>query len=190
MGNAADTKTKELVLFEKLKEGQSLAFDYFFERYYQGLCVYAIKIVGTESVSKDIVQDFFVRLWENRKNIEIGLSVKSYFIRSVHNRCLDHLAYRNIRTAYADQQLSILSDIDMTEFPLLDSELKQRIDDEIRRLPDGIRETFILSRFTGLSYRQIADQENISVKTVEYRISKALTSLRHGLSDYLYLLLL
>jgi RNA polymerase sigma-70 factor (ECF subfamily) len=190
MDSLTDTKAKELSLFEKFKGGQNKAFDYFFERYYQGLCVYALKIIGSEPASKDIVQDFFVRFWENRKTIKIEVSVKSYFIRSVHNRCLDYLSHQNIHAAYAEKQLSALTDNDLVELPLLDHELKQRIDSAINLLPDGIRETFVLSRYDGLSYQQIADLENISIKTVEYRISKALTLLRKGLSDYLYVLLL
>ena len=190
MEKQTDTKAKELSLFEKFKTEQSGVFDYFFERYYQGLCVYAEKIVGSEQVSKDIVQDFFLRFWENRKNIEIQVSIKSYFIRSVHNRCLDYLSHQQVRSMHMKNQLSVLSEDDLLEYPLLDSELKRQIEKEISRLPKGIRETFLLSRFEELSYQQIANQENISVKTVEYRISKALISLRKGLSDYLYLFLL
>lgn len=189
MSNSSDTKAKELSLFEKFKSGQTGVFDYFFERYYQGLCVYAVKIVGSEQASKDIVQDFFLRFWENRNRIEIHASIKSYFIQSVHNRCMDYLSYQNVRITHLQNQLSFLRDDDLQEYPLLDSELKRQIDQEISHLPDGIRETFLLSRFEGLSYQQIADQENISVKTVEYRISKALTFLRKGLSDYLYIIL-
>jgi RNA polymerase sigma-70 factor (ECF subfamily) len=190
MSNSSDTKATELSLFEKFKSGQTGVFDYFFERYYQGLCVYAAKIVGSEQASKDIVQDFFLRFWENRNSIEIHTSIKSYFIQSVHNRCMDYLSFRNVRTRHLRNELSILNDDDLLEYPLLDPELKRQIDEEIGRLPDGIRNTFLLSRFEGMSYQQIADQENISVKTVEYRISKALTSLRKGLSDYLYTILL
>lgn len=190
MGSLPDTKGKELELFEKLKEGQKKAFDYFFERYYQGLCVYSDKIIGSESVSKDIVQDFFVRLWEKRKDIAIGTNVKSYFIRSVHNRCMDYLSHQTVRATHAEYQRFSTNDDDLMEYPLLDFELKQIIDKSIARLPNGIRETFILNRFEGLSYQQIADQENISVKTVEYRMGKALTQLRKSLSDYLYLFLL
>lgn len=189
MNHSSKIKAKELSLFEQFKAGNNRIFDYFFERYYQGLCVYAAKIVESEMVSKDIVQDFFVRFWENRKTLEIHVSIKSYFIRSIHNRCLDYLAFRNVRTIHLQSQLSVLSEDDLLEYPLLDYELKHRIDEEINRLPQDIRNTFMLSRFEGLSYQQIADRDNISVKTVEYRISKALTSLRKGLGDYLYILI-
>jgi len=83
----------------------------------------------------------------------------------------------------------MMSEEDSQEYPLLDSELTKQIDKAIQNLPDGIRETFMLNRFDGLSYQQIAKQENVSVKAIEYRISKALTILRKDLGDYLLLLL-
>jgi len=185
-----NTRLKELNLFKQFKEGQTGVFDYFFERYYQGLCVYAFKLVGSEPASKDIVQDFFLRFWENRKIIEIQSSIKSYFIQAVHNRCMDYLSFHHVRAAYRQNKLLFRSEDDLLEYPLLDFELKRQIDSEISRLSEDIRATFILNRFEGLSYQQIANQENISVKTVEYRISKALNSLRKALDDYLYFIIL
>ena len=190
MGNELKEKVADLELFQKMEEGQSSAFDYFFERYYQGLCVYALKIVSSENVSKDIVQDFFVNLWENRKQLHVTSNVKAYFVRSIHNRCLDHLAHLNIKATHADYQLALSKTEEFYDYPLLNNELNEQIEKEIKKLPDGIRETFIQSRFEGLSYQQIADKEHISVKAVEYRMSKALTILRKALNDYLYLLLL
>ncbi len=186
----SNIKAKELGLFKQFKAGQTGVFNYFFERYYQGLCIYAAKMTGSEHTAKDLVQDFFLRFWENRKTIEIQISVKSYFIRSVHNRCLDYLSFQNVRTAHLQNRLLAFNDEDLLEYPLLDYELKQQISEAIRRLPDDIRNTFMRSRFEGLSYQQIADCECISVKTVEYRISKALTALREELRDYLYILIL
>jgi RNA polymerase sigma-70 factor (ECF subfamily) len=86
-------------------------------------------------------------------------------------------------------RLKMMSEEDLHEYPLLDSELTHQIELAIQKLPDGIRETFVLNRFEGFTYQQIATQENISVKTVEYRISKALAILRKDLGDYLLFLL-
>ena len=181
---------KEKQLFLEFQGGTHGVFDYFFDKYYQGLCVYAYRILKSNSEAEDLVQDFFVRILEKRKNIAIDSSVKSYFIRSIHNRCLDNLAHQKVRINHEQFRLKMLSEEDLQEYPLLDSELTQQIERAIKKLPEGIRETFILNRFDGLSYQQIAKQESISVKTVEYRISKALTILRKDLGDYLLLLLL
>jgi len=180
---------KEKQLFLDFQRGNHAVFDYFFDKYYQGLCVYAYRMLKSNSEAEDLVQDFFVRILENRKTISIETSIKSYFIRSVHNRCLDNLAHQKVKINHEQFRLKMMSDDDLQEYPLLDSELTKQIDKAIQNLPDGIRETFMLNRFDGLSYQQIAKQENVSVKAIEYRISKALTILRKDLGDYLLLLL-
>jgi len=180
---------KEKQLFLDFKEGDRAVFDYFFDKYYQGLCVYAYRMLKSNSEAEDLVQDFFVRILETRKTISIETSVKSYFIRSVHNRCLDHLAHQKVRINHEQFRLKMMSEEDLQQYPLLDSELTKQIERAIQNLPDGIRETFMLNRFESLSYLQIAKLENVSVKTVEYRISKALTILRKDLGDYLLFLL-
>lgn len=184
-----DNTIKEKKLFLDFQGGNQVSFDYFFDKYYQGLCVYAYRILKSNSEAEDLVQDFFVRILENRTTISIETSVKSYFIRSVHNRCLDNLAHKKVKINHEQFRLKMITEEDLHEYPLLDSELTLQIERAIQRLPDGIRETFTINRFEGLSYQQIAYQENVSVKTVEYRISKALTILRKDLGDYLFLLL-
>jgi RNA polymerase sigma-70 factor (ECF subfamily) len=180
----------EKQLFLEFQGGNHAVFDYFFDKYYQGLCVYAYRMLKSNSEAEDLVQDFFVRILENRAIISIETSVKSYFIRSVHNRCLDYLAHQKVKTTHEQFRLKMLSEEDLQEYPLLDSELTKQIERAVQNLPDGIRETFMLNRFENLSYQQIAKQENVSVKTIEYRISKALSILRKDLGDYLLLLLI
>lgn len=184
-----NTTLKEKQLFLDFQGGDHAIFDYFFDKYYKGLCVYAYRMLKSNTEAEDLVQEFFVRILENRRNIFIDTSVKSYFIRSIHNRCLDNLAHQLVKINHEQIRLKMLSVEDLQEYPLLDSELTQQIERAIQKLPDGIRETFMLNRFEGLSYLQIAKQDNISIKTVEYRISKALTILRKDLGDYLLFLL-
>ena len=180
----------EKQLFNDFQHGSQEIFDYFFEKYYPGLCVYAYRILKSNTEAEDLVQDFFVRLLENRKNVRIESSIKSYFIRSIHNRCLDYIAHQKVVSIHESYRLRIMTEEDFQDYPLLNNELRQQIDRAISNLPDGIRETFILNRFEGLSYQEIASRENLSVKTIEYRISKALAQLRKDLGEYLPLLLL
>jgi len=167
------------------QKGNDRLFDYFFDKYYQGLCVYAYKILNSQDKAEDVVQEFFVKIWDKRDNLTIASSVKAYFIRSVHNICLDHIARQDSRDTYKSYQLAHSSTKDLVDYPLLDFELEQLLNKTIDSLPDKIKETFILSRIDGLTYPQIAEQQGISVKTVEYRIGKALMILRTELSDYL-----
>ena len=180
---------REKQFFLDFQEGKIAKFDYFFEKYYAGLCVYAFHMLKSKSNAEDLVQEFFVRLLENRKKIEITSSVKSYFLRSVHNRCLDFIAHQEVVATFESYHLKTVTEEYFQDYTLIDSELKHRIDQAIQNLPDGIRETFIQNRFDGLSYKELAANENISVKTVEYRISKALGILRKELGDYLLLVI-
>jgi len=189
-GTKFNTISNEKQFFLDFQHGSQKMFDYFFDKYYQGLCIYAYRILKSNSEAEDLVQDFFMRLLENRKNIRIETSIKSYFLRSIHNRCLDCIAHHKVVSIHENYRLRMMSEDDFQEYPLLDNELGQQIEQAIKNLPDGIRETFILNRFESLSYQEIAKKENVSVKTVEYRISKALTQLRKDLGEYLPLLLL
>ena len=190
MSKQPEIERNDNALFKDFQRGRNVLFDYFFDKYYQGLCVYAYKMVLSRSPSEDIVQDFFIKLWEDRKFLNIESSLKSYFLRSIHNRCLDFLAHQNITETHRTYRLNHLSQEDIQEYPLLDFELEQRLQKAIESLPDGIRETFIMSRVEGLSYQEIAKRENVSVKAIEYRISKALSLLRNDLREYLPLALL
>lgn len=185
-----NTISQEKKLFLDFQNESPDMFDYFFEKYYQGLCVYAYRMLKSKTEAEDLVQDFFVRILENRKNIQIISSVKSYFIRSIHNRCLDYIAHQKVISAHENYFLKTMTENEFQEYPLLDSELKAQIDQAIQNLPEGIRKTFLSSRYDSMSYHEIAAKENISVKTVEYRISKALGILRKDMGDYLVILFL
>jgi len=190
MGGAEKTRGKDEFWFGEFKKGDLSGFDALFEKYYQGLCVYAVKIIGSEASAKDIVQDFFARFWETRRTIEITSGVKSYFVRSIHNRCLDYISHQNIKSIHRDYIKFHFTDDDLLEYPLLDFELKDKIAQAVEALPQGVKETFKLNRFDGMNYSEIASMQEISVKTVEFRIGKALSLLRESLSDYLFVLLL
>ena len=180
----------EEILFQEFLDGNNRRLSYFFNKYYRGLCVYAYKITESQSVSEDIVQSLFVNLWEKKKNITIQTSVKSYFLRSVHNRCLDFIAHNSIKENHRLYQLDHFTEEEAIDYPLMDFELKERLKNAIDSLPDVIRESFVMNRIEGLTYKQIAEKEGVTVKAIEYRISKSLTILRELLKDYLPIVLL
>lgn len=190
MSKKAGRNIDDNILFGDFLKGETKLFDHFFDKYYRGLCVYAYKLVESRYSAEDIVQDFFIKLWERRNNIFIETSVKSYFLRSIHNRCLDFIAHQNVKESHRVYKMNHSSDEELLDYPLLDFELEQRLRKAIDSLPKGIRETFLLSRIEGMTYQEIADKEGVSVKTIEYRISKALSLLRRDLHDYLPLALL
>jgi RNA polymerase sigma-70 factor (ECF subfamily) len=162
-----------------------------FGSHFTGLCVFAQKYVKDFETAKEIVQDAFISLWEKRETIDMDRPVKSYLTMAIHNKCTNHL--RNIRK-FDPYILDLENLLDVPEYDGADSmveiELKEKIESAIAQLPEKCREIFILNRYENLKYQEIADKLQISVKTVESQISKALQHMRISLAEYVTLLLI
>jgi RNA polymerase sigma-70 factor (ECF subfamily) len=176
----------ENILQEGLAEGNVKVFDYLFHHYYSGLVVFAMKLVDEKEVAEDIVQEFFYKLWSEREKRSINQSFKSYFFSSVRNRCLDYLRHQKISRkadVYLAQKMQqdLLNESDM----LVESELRERIHGAIDKLPEKCRKIFVMNRLEGMKPGEIAEHENISIRTVEGHIGKALKLLREELKPYL-----
>ena len=167
------------------------AFEKLFKANYSKLCSYANLFLNDPDAAEDVVQEVFFKLWKNRGELQISTTIKSYLYRAVRNGCMNVIDHISVREAY---KIVNEEDIKDSEGNLIDetivTELEQRIKETIDLLPAERRKIFILSRFEGLKYREIADQLNISVKTVENQMYQALKFLREKLADYLPLLIL
>jgi RNA polymerase sigma-70 factor (ECF subfamily) len=183
-------QTKELFLYQEMKSGKEYAFDFFFNYYYPGLCVYAQKLVSIpEQEAKDLVQDVFVKFWNDREKTDIRFSIRSYLFVSVKNKCFD--LHRKRNTDLKVQEITKDHDITDGSFDTyVLSELEALFNKSLEKLPERCREVFELSRFHGLKNREIAAKLNLSEKTVENQVTKALHILKEELKDYLPLLAL
>lgn len=183
---AEDRHNQDLYFFSRLKLGDEDAFDYLFNFYYPGLIVYANRFLMNNSLAQEIVQGVFLKLWQDRKYIEINSSVKSYIFQSVRNKCLDILKHRKIRDDYARKVLDEQEPSnDVTWDTYVESELYVILIHEIEKLPPECQKVFRYSRIRNFTNREIAEKLGISVKTVENQISKALKILRVALKEYL-----
>lgn len=166
------------------------SFQSLFKDHFTGLCQFASGYIKDSEAAKEIVQDVFVNLWLKRDTIDSSKPVKSYLSTSVRNRCINYL--RDHKKFSSDLlALENLSHESIYEQPdtLVESDLADQIDRAIEELPEKCRQIFRLSRYQNLKYQQIADQLQISVKTVETQMSKALQHMRHRLAEYLPLLI-
>ena len=165
------------------------ALESLFRDHFIGLCQFATGYVKDDGVAKEIVQDAFVNLWEKRDSIDLSKSVKSYLSTAVRNKCLNYLR-DNKKFSSSLLELENLSNDTAYDQPdnLVESDLRRQITLAVRELPEKCREIFELSRFQHLKYQQIADQLQISVKTVETQMSKALQHMRIRLAEYLTLI--
>ncbi len=166
-----------------LKEGNTGVFEQLFKHYYDPLCRFAATMLPATEDAEGIVQELFLHLWEKRSQLFITSSLKSYLYRSTRNKCLNHLKHLKVRDKYLQEKLYVQSEA--VEMPEESENLEGQIYQAIASLPNRCREIFELSRFEGLKYREIAEVLEISPKTVEVQMGKALKVLREKLKSHI-----
>ncbi len=177
MGDYTECSDAELTLH--LKARNSKAFDEIFERYSRVLYVYAKNLVRNQFEAEDLVQDIFTSLWDNAAKLELKGSLSSYLYSAVRYRFLNLVSSKKVRADYAASfQFLIDQGSYSTDHYINEKELLFLIEKEVAKLPEKMREVFELSRNAGLSHHQIAEQLNISEKTVKNHINHALKILR------------
>ena len=176
----------ERILLGKLKNDDKSAFTVIFTKYYSDLVRFSFGFTRNSDVSEEIVQEVFLKFWENRSSLDIHTSLKSFLLKNVQNRSIDSLRHTGITNKYTSVVLehAILSQND-TENYILYSELQANLNHAMYKLPVQYAEVFRMSRLETLNYQEIADKLGVSVRTVEVRISKALGMLREELKDFL-----
>lgn len=174
-------------LLRQFQKDDETAFEKIFRFYYQPLCVFASRILQDEEEAEELVQDFFVKFWEKRTQIQIETSLKSYLFRSTKNLCLNRLKHEQIKIQHAKK---VIADSEEKDFDdqFIEVDLQKDIENSIAELPEKRREIFRLSREEGLKYREIAERLHISVKTVEAQMGLAIKTLREKLKKYTFLL--
>lgn len=180
----------EKELLARIKSDDHSAFSILFRSYYKDLVFYGGSILAEKEVVEDIIQNLFLKLWNDRKQLTIEISLKSFLLKAVKNSCLDEIRHRDIINKHQEFILQTHSYIGYdTDNYVFQSELRNRLNEAIHKLPQSLKETFELSRIRGMKYKDIAERQNVSVRTVEVRISKALNLLRFFLKDLLALLI-
>lgn len=160
-------------------------FEQVFKDYFLSLCSFASKYTMDLDDSKDIVHQVFTNLWEKRDSIHFDQPLRSYLYTAVHNRCLNFLRDRKkFVNKELPQTVENLADhINQSDF-LEAEELRNEIYAALAALPEGSRKIFKMSRFEGKKYKEIAKELDISVKTVETQMSKALKQMKEKLIKY------
>jgi RNA polymerase sigma-70 factor, ECF subfamily len=151
----------------------------YFQLYFEGLYRYAFTILKNNDDAKDAVQSVFVKIWEKRAVIDEHQSVQSYLYTSVYNYCLNAKKKEKVRKEYIqNNQLTLQTNTDQ----LVTRENIKTITEALESLPPQCRLIFFKSRFEKMKYTEIAQELNLSVKTIEVQIGKALKILRQKLS--------
>lgn len=162
-----------------------------FKRWYEPLYKYAYSILKDQFEAEDAVQKVFFKLWDDRLNTSITVSIKSYLYMAVHNICLNRVKQMKVQQKH-NQQIGLDEPVEHNEVyeSIVEKELNYKITMAIAQLPPRCREVFELSRFEMMSYKEIAQELAISPNTVENQIAKALKLLRENLKEFISVVVL
>lgn len=177
--------------FSLIQAGDESVFESLFREHYAILCAFARKFVADTDTAEELVQELFVQLWDKRHSIHPTTSLRSYLFTAIRNSCFNHLKHQAVKGRHEEHSrtlpLQLVSDPSQA---MEQAELQARISLAIEALPDRCGEIFKLSRYEGLKYDEIAERLQLSPRTVEVQIGKALKLLREALADWLPLIIL
>lgn len=173
-----------------LKQGDKKVFEEIFNTWYEPLCRYCIQRMGNQEEAEEIVQEIFVKLWIKRNDIHINTSLKSYLYRMALNAIINQQEHLKVRLSHQEHVKSESRNT-MSDLSLIGTkEIESLAALAISNMPKKRRMVYEFSRTKGLTYAEIAEEMNISVKTVEAHLSAALQNLRQYLKDYITVFIL
>ncbi|XWN37250.1 MAG: RNA polymerase sigma-70 factor [Balneola sp.] len=171
---------------ERIRKGDKKAFEALFFEYHEQLSRFANSITKSREFARDAVQDVFLKIWRNRKELDIELSVKVYLYQAVRNQSLNLLNKQKnqhrLRESFFSETKTIRTQgFDDSTLNNEHLELIKRVWEVVSRMPERRRLVFELHRKHGFSYKEIARILEISKKTVENHMSQALQYLRDNI---------
>jgi RNA polymerase sigma-70 factor (ECF subfamily) len=169
-------------LLEQLRQDNEVALDIIFKKYWQPLFISAFNLLKDKATCEDIIQDIFIRVWDRRYEIEIRTSLKAYLFASMRYEVFRQIKVGNARADIFEGMDQVFEEPSPYE-DLVHKELLAKVDLVIESLPDKCREVYRLSREEQLSHKEISEKLNISPKTVETHITKALKHMRISLKE-------
>jgi RNA polymerase sigma-70 factor (ECF subfamily) len=170
---------KDETLFAQMKLQDAKAFELLFKRHYKPLCRRVNAMLNDEEATEDVVQALFIKIWESRETIQTPDSVAAYLFTAARNRALNYIKSQSRKSSNEVPLTNLHDESDNRMEEQMDAkELQKALYAAIDALPEKRREVFVLSRFEGKSYKEIAEIMQISVKTVEAQMGKALSTLR------------
>ncbi|MEZ4848512.1 MAG: RNA polymerase sigma-70 factor [Bacteroidia bacterium] len=173
--------------FLAIKKGDQKALEAVFRSFYQELFFFAYQFIGESDIAEEVVQDVFIQIWEKKESLDIQTSPKSYLYTAVRNRSLNYLKSKlaKIRSE-TEVSLDLVSDSssEPADQKLSEEELILLIQKGVQSLPEKCRIIFKLSRDSGMTYDEIANELGVTKETVKSQIKIALVKLRQFLGKY------
>jgi RNA polymerase sigma-70 factor, ECF subfamily len=173
-------------------QGDEEVFNKVFQSYYPPLVAYTTSFISDKEEAREIVQEVFLKLWEKKASLHPDTNLKAYLFSIARNLCINHLDHKRIGQKYTGLRRMEILTTELNHLVLTDpaaeelymTDLRERIQELLQRLPDQNRKVFEMHRNSNLTYKEISQQLNISVKAVEAHISRALRYLKENLPEY------
>jgi RNA polymerase sigma-70 factor, ECF subfamily len=187
----------QLRYFESFKEGNQVAFAYFYDHYFSKIKAFSISFIYDKEEAENVAQEAFLHLWENRATIDSINGITSFLYTYAKSKCLNIIRHNKVKDRFKDDVLNqkereidaeILNSFSFDVLEL--TELEHLINRAINKLPPKTREVFMKKRFEQKKNIEIAEEMQVTLKAVEAHMTKALKLLRNNLSDYLTIFLL
>ncbi len=182
--------------FHRFKKGDELAFEKIFKSNHHQIIGFCNQFINDKDKSKSLAQETFINLWINREKIETINGIKAFLYTYAKSSCLNYIRHKKVISKYEDKQLQLKEDqlnrevLESLDFSSLEfTEFEELIKQSINKLPEKCRQVFTMSRFEGKMNKEIAENLNISIKSVEANMTRALKTLRSDLSEYLPVIL-
>ena len=169
-------KSYRSAFYIEISPGVKKTFEDVFNELYKPLCYYSNSILGDKILSEDVVQSVFLKIWEQKENLEEINNFKSYVYRSVRNTSIDRLRKEKTRTTIQNEIIQN----DNVELRIIEEEVSVELKKIVKLLPKKSRKVFLLSVLHKWSYMQIAKELNITINTVKSQRTRALQIIREN----------
>jgi RNA polymerase sigma-70 factor (ECF subfamily) len=175
---------------ERIRTGDAPAFEAMFRAYKNDLGAFLQGFLRSREAAEEVIQDLFLRIWEQRHEWEVAVPLNIYLFRAARNRAISYLRHERVETRFRERACGAADGGVRPPSPSWAderarvSELEDAIERAVNELPERCREVFRLNRYHHLSYVEVAEVMGISVKTVEVQMGRALTALRERLATW------
>lgn len=174
----------ELFIRKALENNLRLGVELLYKRYFQPMCTHAVKFVGSREVAEDLVSEIFFQFYSNKTFLEITTSYRLYLFRTVRNRAYNYLRWDLSRKAdLAEASQKSNPDEQQPDQISQFEELYHDLEEAVNKLPIERRRIYLMQKFEGKKYREIADELHLSVKTVDVQLNRANQYIRNLLKD-------
>lgn len=185
MKNGESTSPNSPELADRIREGDVSAFDGFVAGEWPRLVRFAVAVLGNVDDAKDVAQEAFVRLWEQRSALRPSSSVRAYVYQIARNLAISDRRNRELHRTLEERQSQERPPVRTPARDLESTEVREVVRRAIESLPERRREVFVLAHLQDLPYQEVAEVLGISRQTVANQISAALTDLREALRPYI-----